>query len=352
MTVADPLREGPVPQQLTYLTTLDWDDAWLDALAKACPDLQIRRQVAESADQIDADVWAQVDVLHTSAVFPTAQLAPRLRWVQLDTSGVEHVRTQPIWASDVEITTLGGIAPVPMAEFTVMSLLALAHHQPTLERLRRERSWPSAAERLATLTPLPVDGATATIVGYGRIGREVARLLRALGMGVVGVSRRGTAKPDDAADYYDTGRSTGADDGVEHRAVAELHDVLPRTDFLVVITPRTDDTIGLIGARELELLKPGACVVNVSRGDVVVEDALLDSLRSGQVAYASLDVFEEEPIGPDSPWWTEPNTLVTPHVAGLAPRYKDQVLELVSTNVNRYQAGLPLLNRADRASGY
>ncbi len=349
---------------MNYLTTLDLDDEWLDALAKACPDLQIRRHVVSSPDEIDPRVWAEIEVLHTSSVFPAPGQVPRLRWIQLDTSGVEHVMTEPVWASDVEITTLGGIAPVPMAEFAVMSLLALAHHQPLVQAMRRDRSWPTPAERLATLTPLPVDGATATIVGYGRIGREVARLLHALGVHVIGVRRRagalsdgqptsslGGTSPDEDV-LYDTGRSFAGADEVEVRGIDELSDVLPRTDYLVVIVPRTPATIGLIATPELTRLKPGACVINVSRGDVVDEAALLAALDSRRVRYAAVDVFETEPLQGPSVWWDHPHTLLSPHVAGLAPRYREQVLDLISTNVVRYQKGLPLLNRADRAAGY
>ncbi len=337
---------------MKYLTTLDLDDEWLAALSKSCPGLEVQRRVASDPGQISDTVWAGIDILHTSNVFPRPDQAPRLRWIQLDTSGVEHVTHHPIWRSNVEITTLGGIAPVPMAEFIVMSLLALAHHQPALDELRRRREWPAVSERLSLLTPLPVDGATATIIGHGRIGRELARLLTALGMVVIGVSRTGQESSTDAALQYDRGRPIGTAAPVERCAISQLADVLPRSDYLIVIAPRTAATTGLIDAGALARLKRGASIVNVSRGGVVDEGALLSALRSRHVRYAAVDVFDDEPLSADSDWWTEPNTLVTPHVAGLAPRYKEQVLELLCTNVARYVAHAPLLNRADRATGY
>lgn len=341
-----------MPATLNYLTTLDLDDDWLDALVAACPGLSVRRVAVSTADEVSPAVWSEVDVLHTSTVFPSLDQAPRLRWVQLDTSGVEHVMTEPIWSSDVVITTLGGIAPVPMAEFVTMSLLALAHHQPALDAIRLSRAWPTPDERLSQLTPLKVDGATACIVGYGRIGREVARLLQPMGMTVVGIRRSGVDDPGQPPLHFDTGRTRDGLEPVEVRPVSDLTAVLPRTDFLVVIVPRTGATAGLVGARELALLRPGACVVNVSRAGVVDETALLAALRSRQLRYAALDVFDDEPLPADSPWWDQPHTIVSPHVAGLAPRYLEHVLELVSTNVGRFQAGRPLLNRADRAAGY
>lgn len=335
-------------ERLVYLTTLDLPADWLARLAERCPDVEVRQHVCADADEIDDAAWAEVDVLHTSSVVPPEGRAPRLRWVQLDTSGADHLAGTDLWRSATPVTTLGGIAPVPMAEFTVMSLLALAHHQPLVDRLRRERRWPSAAERLATLTPLPVDGATCTILGYGRIGREIARVLRTLGMHVVGVSRTGA--PADA-EHFDTGRSTGPDT-TELRRVDELADVLHRTDYLVVTVPRTAQTLGLVGAEELALLPRGACLVNVARGGIVAEDAVRGALAQGRLRYVALDVFDDEPLPADSPWWEADGVLVTPHVAGLAPRYADQVLDLVVENLARLRAGTPLLNRVDRAAGY
>jgi phosphoglycerate dehydrogenase-like enzyme len=341
-------------RRIGYLTTLPFDWAWLDELRHRAPDVDVRQRVVASPEEIDDAEWAEVDVLHTGAVLPRPELTPRLRWLQLDTSGAEHVAATPWWDADVEITTLGGVAPVPMAEFTVMQLLALAHHQPLLDEVRRTRRWPDGDHRFATMTPLPVDGATATIVGYGRIGREIARLLRALGMHVVGISRRGSradAERPARDQYFDTGRQHESDP-TEHRSVAELPEVLARTDFLVVVTPRTAETEGMIGATELALLPRGACLVNVSRGGICEEKAVLDALDTGHLTYAATDVFDEEPLAPDSVWWEHPRVVITPHVAGLAPRYHEQVLELVSTNLARLRDGLELLNRVDRATGY
>jgi phosphoglycerate dehydrogenase-like enzyme len=336
---------------MRYLTTLDVDDAWLDALAKACPSLEIRRHRADSAEDVPADVWAQTEILHTGYVLPDPASVPRLRWIQLDTSGVEHVRAHPIWSSGVEITTLGGIAPVPMAEFVIASVLDLAHHAPAVAALRRRRAWPSPAERLASLTPLPVDGATLTVVGYGRIGREVARIAHTLGLAVVALSRRGP-RAEEPDIHFDTGRPFEHAAQVEHLPVSALPEVLARTDYLVVVVPLTPETAGLLGERELGRIKPGSCVVNVSRGGVVDETALLAALDAGRVRYAAMDVFDDEPLPADSPWWEHDQVLVTPHIAGLAPRYSEQVLDLVCTNVLRIEEGRPLLNRADRAAGY
>ena len=260
-------------------------------------------------------------MLHTDDVFPPPSRRPDSAgssWTPPGSSTCCH----PIWATDVAITTLGGIAPVPMAEFTVMSVLALAHHQPLWTPCDAS-AWPTPATG-QDLTPLPVDGATATIVGYGRVGQEVARLLQRWAAG--GRCDPSRAGPREQPAQYDTGRQ-GADDPPS-TSVAELPEVLARTDYLVVATPRTAETEGMIGAAELALLPPGACLVNVSRGGVV-EERPCSRPRTGQLRYVATDVFDEEPLPPDSLWWEHPRTLITPHVAGLAPRYREQVLELV-----------------------
>jgi phosphoglycerate dehydrogenase-like enzyme len=131
-----------------------------------------------------------------------------------------------------------------------------------------------------------------------------------------------------------------------------LGDLLAAADYVVVVVPLTPQTRGLIDADALAAMRPDAVLVNVARGGVVDEPALLDAVRGGNLGGAVLDVFAEEPLSPDSPWWNEPNVLVTPHVAGLAPRYAEQVLDLVADNLCRFRDGRPLLNRVDRARGY
>jgi phosphoglycerate dehydrogenase-like enzyme len=142
------------------------------------------------------------------------------------------------------------------------------------------------------------------------------------------------------------------DDGVQVVGPQEMHAVLGRADYVVVVVPLTDQTRNLIDASAIAAIKPGAVFINVARGGIVDEDALRTALRSGALAGAALDVFDDEPLPPDSTWWTEPNVFVTPHVSGLAPRYFGQVLEIVSTNLRRFVSGQPLLNRVDRERGY
>lgn len=332
---------------LHYLCTLPLPDEWFAALQARVSDVAIHRLAP--GEEPDPALLARLDLLHTSGVFPPAASMPVLRCVQLDTSGVDHVRATDLWTTEVPIATLGGIAPVPMAEYALMATLELAHRMPRIEQHRADRSWPSDADRLATLTPRALPGATMGIVGYGRIGREISRLARAFGMTVVGVRRTAGGS---AGDRFDTGRTTAAEDPTEIVAFDRLDDVLRRSDVLVVVVPLTELTRGMIGEAQLDLLPAGALVVNIARGGIVDETALLERLRSGAIAGVALDVFDDEPLPPESPWWREPGALITPHVAGLAPQYHAQTLDLVVENLTRLADGRPIVNEVDRVSGY
>lgn len=333
---------------LDYLCTLDLPDAWFAELAARVPGVRIHR--VSAGDDVASDVLAEVDMLHTSEWFPDAAAVPSLRCVQLDTSGVDHVRRTSLWETGVPIATLGGIAPVPMAEYALMAILELAHRMPLIEELRESRTWPSNADRLARLTPAHLPGSTVGIVGYGRIGREISRLAEAFGMKVLGLKR--TAAPPASGDRFDTGRRYAADDATETLPMDRLDEMLARTDILVVVVPLTELTRGMIGARELDLLPRGAFVVNIARGGIVDETALLERLRDGRIGGVVLDVFDDEPLSADSVWWSERGALITPHVAGLAPQYHAQTLDLVVENLTRLADGRPLLNEVDRVSGY
>jgi phosphoglycerate dehydrogenase-like enzyme len=335
-----------------YLSTLTFSDEWLDALRERVPGVEVLQIPAEKATGIPVELWQSVDVLHTSAVLPDPADTPRLRWIQLDTSGVDHVRDHAVWTSEhIEICTIGGVSPVPLAQYVLFCLLGFAHRMPAMLAVRDSHSWPTAAERWRAFLPAPLDGATLAIVGYGRIGREIGRLARAHNMTVVGMNRSGR-RPDPASAGQIEFATGTDDDGIEVVGPQDLHALLGRADYVVVVVPLTDETRSLLDAPAIAAIKPGAVLINVARGGIVDEAPLRAALRSGALAGAALDVFDDEPLPPDSPWWTEPNVFVTPHVSGLAPRYFEQVLEIVSTNLRRFVGGEPLLNRVDRERGY
>jgi phosphoglycerate dehydrogenase-like enzyme len=335
-----------------YLSTLNFGEDWLASLRDVSPRLDVRQITATSASEVAPEVWAGIDVLHTSAVFPTPEQAPNLQWIQLDTSGVDHVRDLPIWNTEIPLVTIGGISPVPLAEYVMFAILGVAHRLPEMLAVQRERRWPDPAERWDRFLPDSLPGRTVGIVGYGRIGREIGRLARAHGMNVLGLSRSGRRRSvQERGDQADFGRSEGADD-TELLSHDRLPQLVRRSDFVVVVVPLTDATRGMIDSDVLDEARPGTVLIDVARGGIVDEAALRTALRKGRISAAVLDVFADEPLPTDSPWWVEPNVFVTPHVSGLAPLYAAQVGQLVADNLRRFLDGRPLINTVDRTVGY
>jgi glyoxylate/hydroxypyruvate reductase len=255
---------------------------------------------------------------------------PRLRWIQGTSAGVGGlVERIGLRESAVVVTTSSGVHARPLAEFALLAILAFAKELPRLARDQREHRWERYAGEEAA-------GKTVCVVGLGRIGREVARLARALDMRAIGTVREVRGRP---AEDLHVERLLPTDD---------LDELLPEADAVVLSCPLTPSTYHLLDARRISLLKPSAIVVNVARGQVVEEPALLDALRGGRLRGAALDVFEEEPLPADSPFWDLPNVLVSPHSASTVAVENERIVELFCENLRRYLAGEPLLNVLDK----
>jgi glyoxylate/hydroxypyruvate reductase A len=258
--------------------------------------------------------------------------SPRLRWVQGTSAGIGGFLDRTgLAGSPLVFTTAAGVHGGPLAEFALLGLLYFAKDLPLLTRWKHERHWQRhASGQLA--------GRRALVVGLGGIGRPVARLLSAAGMQVCGAGRR--------EHRYDVPGVTS------YVSTGELAQVLPGTDALILACPLTEQTRGLIGARELALLPPGAVVVNVSRGQVIDEDALVAALASGHLGGACLDVFATEPLPATSPLWDLDNVIISPHSASTAETENELITELFCDNLRRWLDGAPLRNVYDRAAGY
>jgi phosphoglycerate dehydrogenase-like enzyme len=254
--------------------------------------------------------------------------APGLRWVHATSAGAgEMVRRAGLAPEDLErvaVTTSSGVHAVPLAEFAVLGLLAMAKELPRLVEDQRARAWPEVRRPLRELR-----GQTLFLVGLGEIGREVARLAKALGMRTVGFRRTEGPAPDWVDEVHGPGR---------------LAELAGRADAMVVSLPMTEQTVGMIDRAVLEALPPGCIFVNVGRGGVVDEPALVDVLAGRRIAGAVLDVFATEPLPPDSPLWELPNVLVTPHAAALSARENERIVELFVDNLGRYLDGRSLRN--------
>lgn len=261
---------------------------------------------------------------------PTLAARPRLRWIQATSAGVGKLAERVgLTESSVAVTTASGVHARPLAEFVLFAMLMFGKDALRLGRDQRDRRWERyAGEEVA--------GKTVCVVGLGKIGREVALLCRALDARVVGTVR-------------EVGDRRAEDLGVERLEPTErLDELLPEADVLVLAVPHTALTHRILDARRLALLKPAAILVNIARGDVLDETALVEALRSGHLRGAALDVFEQEPLPSESPLWDLPNVFVSPHSASNVPGENERIVELFQENIRRYLGGRPLLNLLDK----
>jgi len=265
--------------------------------------------------------------------------APRLRWIQSVSAGIERNLSPEVIARGIAVTNGSGIASAGIAEHVIAMMLALARNLHVAFALQREARWDRPAVMAGSGTPVrEIGGSRIAVLGLGPIGATVARHAAALGATVRGMRRHPPARAD--APYEAVVGSDGLDA------------LLGWADFVVLAVPHTPDTERMIGARELGLMRRDAYLVNIARGSVVDEEALVDALRRGAIAGAGLDVFREEPLPATSPLWQLPNVLVTPHVAGVTPHYFQRALALFVENLERFLAGRPLRNLVDPALGY
>jgi len=259
--------------------------------------------------------------------------AHNLRWLQLWSAGADWLLRLPEAAGlDFVLTNASGVHPIPASEHALAFLLAFARGFHLAMRAQVQRDWHVPRHALFELA-----GKTMVLVGIGTIGRRTASVASALGVRVLGVDRDPAARAPGVETVFSPDR---------------LPDLLPQADFLVLTVPLTHETQGMIGERELRMMKRTAYVINIGRGGIVQESALVQALREGWIAGAGLDVFETEPLPEDSPLWEMENVILTAHYAGITPRYHERAMEIFLDNLQRYRAGEPLRNVVDRRLGY
>jgi len=272
----------------------------------------------------EADILFDFDQTHQEDL---PELAPKLKWIQATSAGIGQFvrkmgydkRTNWIY------TTASGVHARPLAEFVLMALLMFAKNYEYMAREKANHHWERYhAEELA--------GKTLAIVGLGKIGRETARLAKAFDMRVIG-SRRNILEPTLFVDAL--------------YGPVDLDELLQQADYLILATPHTDETEALIGARELALLPAGAILINIARGAVVDEPALIAALQSGHLRGAALDVFAEEPLPSDSPLWDMPNVIICPHSASTAVTENQKIVDIFIHNLRCYLDGKPMQNVLD-----
>ena len=300
---------------------------WPGQIRVAVPDCDVQMFATweEAADAIvDADAAF-------GAVPPeTLALAGKLRWIQAwAASPPAGYYYGELIESDVVVTNMRGMYGDTVGHSVMAFLLAFARDLHRYFPQQLQRRWEPHTEGVVYLPE-----ATVLIIGMGSIGAEVARLCAAFGMTVVGIDPRVEAAPPGVLELHKPDR---------------LHDLLPRADFVVLGIPETPESVGMFAAREIDLMKPTAYLINVSRGAHVVLADLARAVESGGIAGAGLDVFEFEPLPVDSALWTMPNVLITPHAAGRGPYFIERRTELFIDNCKRFNAGRPLRNVVDKA---
>ena len=332
------------------LSTMKFDSALLDQIRAVSERIILTQHTARDDRAVPAEAFEQAEVLYTFGVLPQPEQAPHLHWVQLNSAGVNHVIQHLLFASDVMFTTMSGLHAINIGEYVLASILAWTRHLPELLDLQRKKQWPS--DRWLCCQPTELRGSTVGIVGYGSIGREVARLAKAFGMRVLALKRRSESAGEPGA-FEVAGLGDPA--GVLPDALygpEQLREMLAQCDFVVLAVPLTQETRGMIGEAELRVMKPAAYLVNIARGEVCDEAALIHALQDKWIAGAGLDVFTQEPLPETSPLWTLPNVILTPHISGFTPHYDQRGVDIFCENLRRYIAGQTLLNLVDKPAGY
>jgi len=282
-------------------------------------------------------LFREADVLLAFSISPAeAAAAERLRWIQSSAVGVAELLVPALASRGVVITNVRGVHSHMIAEHAIALVLALRRQLHVAAAQQTTRTWAQVEMMQARVPALA--NSRLVVIGLGEIGSRVAALAAGLGMRVTGV-RRELDRP--------------VPPGVE-RVVGpdQLHDALASADAVVLAAPRTFETKAMIGPAEFAVMRPHAVLINVARGRLIDDDAMVDALERGRIAGAGLDAFTREPLPDDHPLWRLPNVLITPHTAAFGADYWDGVVDLFLENVGRFRRGEPLANVVDQARGY
>ena len=337
---------APAAIALTPILSARYRSRDLERIRAAAPGARI---VTLSVEGLSDDPVDDVEVLlhgwlSAEAFDRLLARAPRLTWVHSASAGVERALTPTSRSRGIVITNARGVFSRPIAEYVMMMILAVSRKLPGLLELQRERTW-------QPLEGVELRDVTVGIVGLGSIGRAVGALATAFGCRVVAVRRRseegsgGTASDEESRSFGEVmlDRVGGPE---------ELPRLLGESDFVVLAAPLTPETANMIDTAALEAMKPGSWLINVARGALVDDRALLTALREGRIGGAVLDAFREEPLPPTSPFYDLPNVIVPPHTAWSTGRVLDRSIELFCDNLRHFAAGDPLINVVDPSAGY
>ncbi len=335
---------------IDVLIIIPFNTTLIQQLQEVSPSLRITAQPAQTLDEVPKELWSRCEVLYTERILPDPELVPNIKWIQFHWSGIDKLLSTPLLnKSNLKITTLSGAGATQIAEFVLTMLLALSRELPTFASFQKQTQWPK--DRWEKFQPRELRTSTVGIIGYGSVGRQVARLLREFGTTVL-ATKNDAMQPADNGYIPDNLGDPNGD--LVHRLypAQAIKSMLKDCDYVVITVPLTDKTRNLVNADVLAACKPTAYLVDVSRGGILDHDALIKAFNENRLGGAALDVFPEEPLPDNSPLWDMPNVIITPHIAGFSEHYDERAISLFAENLSRYVADLPLFNIFDFKKGY
>ncbi len=330
-------------RDLKILISLERDDQAISRLHEICPDGDVRvgPWLDDEGQTMPSELMKGAEVLLCEMPPDNFDDFDRLKWIQLTSAGYSQVFDLPILEKGIRVTNGLGNFDIPIAEWNIMMMLMCHRHMLDMLRNQREKTWDRDAKFQAELR-----GSVVGFYGYGGIARETARIAKSMGLVVWAMTRDGKVKKRPMKYRVD---GTGDPDGVLPDNVFgpdRVEEFLGGVDFLIISMPLTPATEGIIGEKELRMLKPTAVLLNPARAHIIDEEAYINCLREGWIRGAALDVHYAHPLPPEHPLWTTPNLIMTPHISGLdaSTHFLKRIYDMFIRNVERYCKGEPLLN--------
>ena len=329
-------------QNIEVLTTVPFPEEVMEQLRSLSPRIKVTLNPASKVEEIPREIWQRTEVLYTDILLPDLDLVPNLKWMQFHYAGIDFIQGSDLLTrKELKFTSMSGASAIQEGEYILMMMLALGHQMRGLMKNQEQAAWP--ADRWEKFSPRELSNSTVGLVGYGSIGREVARLLQPFNVTVL-AAKREVMHPEDTG--YTVEGHGDPDGNYFHRLypIEALGSMLKECDFVVVTLPLTPRTRGIIGEDEFKVMKNSAYLIHVSRGGIVNEDALLQALTEKRIAGAAVDVFTSEPLPPEHPLWKAPRLIITPHVSGFSQSYKERAGVMFAENLKRYMRAEPLMN--------
>jgi phosphoglycerate dehydrogenase-like enzyme len=326
---------GNKMKKMTLLISFDLQKTHITKIQKTSANVKILQSSEENKLM---KLVENADILLAGAFsIEMFRKAKKLKWIQTVGAGVNRFIFPEVVKSPVIITSAGGVHPIPVSEHVIGLMLSLCRKLHFFVRNQTKRKWErDGADLMEQVEEL--SGKTVGVVGLGRIGNEVAKKAKCLGMKVIATKRNpNTPKPD----YIDS--------LIHPKSLKEL---LAESDFVVITVPLTTETERMIGETQLRSMKKTSYLINVARGKIVQENKMIQALKEGWIAGAGLDTFEAEPLSHNSELWDMKNVIITPHVAGLTPYYFERLTDIFCANLNRFMRNEPLINVVDKTKGY